>query len=287
MTSPKILLKAWNIRAKKQLGQHFLTDPSIAQMIVSRANILSNDIVVEIGAGLGALTIPLARRAAQVYAVEKDHQICELLKAELLANHIANTTIIPKNILQVDYHSIAEDDHRPMVVMGNLPYNISSQVLVQLIHSRELISRGILMFQKELARRITAQVGTKDYGRLAVMLSYCAEVKTLATVAAAAFFPNPKVDSEVLEIGFKTKREYPSHDEAMLFKVIKAAFGNRRKTLKNALAASGLNIDRQTALRALTKADIDPIRRAETLSVSEFISLQVNLAQIIDTPRQS
>jgi 16S rRNA (adenine1518-N6/adenine1519-N6)-dimethyltransferase len=95
------------------------------------------------------------------------------------------------------------------------------------------------------------------------------------------------VDSEVLEIGFKTKREYPSHDEAMLFKVIKAAFGNRRKTLKNALAASGLNIDRQTALRALTKADIDPIRRAETLSVSEFISLQVNLAQIIDTPRQS
>jgi 16S rRNA (adenine1518-N6/adenine1519-N6)-dimethyltransferase len=287
MTSPKILLKAWNIRAKKQLGQHFLTDPSIAQMIVSRANILSNDIVVEIGAGLGALTIPLARRAAQVYAVEKDHQICELLKAELLANHIANTTIIPKNILQVDYHSIAEDDHRPMVVMGNLPYNISSQVLVQLIHSRELISRGILMFQKELARRITAQVGTKDYGRLTVMLSYCAEVKTLATVAAAAFFPTPKVDSEVLEIGFKTKREYPSHDEAMLFKVIKAAFGNRRKTLKNALAASGLNIDRQTALRALTKADIDPIRRAETLSVSEFISLQVNLAQIIDTPRQS
>lgn len=287
MTSPKILLKAWNIRAKKQLGQHFLTDPSIAQMIVSRANILSNDIVVEIGAGLGALTIPLARRAAQVYAVEKDHQICELLKAELLANHIANTTIIPKNILQVDYRSIAEDDHRPMVVMGNLPYNISSQVLVQLIHSRELISRGILMFQKELARRITAQVGTKDYGRLTVMLSYCAEVKTLATVAAAAFFPTPKVDSEVLEIRFKTKREYPSHDEAMLFKVIKAAFGNRRKTLKNALAASGLNIDRQTALRALTKADIDPIRRAETLSVSEFISLQVNLAQIIDTPRQS
>jgi 16S rRNA (adenine1518-N6/adenine1519-N6)-dimethyltransferase len=95
------------------------------------------------------------------------------------------------------------------------------------------------------------------------------------------------VDSEVLEIRFKTKREYPAHDEALLFRVIKAAFGNRRKTLKNALAASGLNIDSQTALRALTRAEIDPVRRAETLSVSEFISLQVNLAQIIDTPRQS
>jgi 16S rRNA (adenine1518-N6/adenine1519-N6)-dimethyltransferase len=137
MTSPKILLKAWNIRAKKKLGQHFLADPSIAQMIVSRANILSKDIVVEIGAGLGALTIPLARKAEQVYAVEKDHQICELLKTELLANNIANTMIIPKDILHVDYRAIAEDDHRPMVVMGNLPYNISSQVLVQLIHSRE------------------------------------------------------------------------------------------------------------------------------------------------------
>jgi 16S rRNA (adenine1518-N6/adenine1519-N6)-dimethyltransferase len=287
MASPKILLKAWNIRAKKQLGQHFLTDPSIAQMIVSRANILSKDIVVEIGAGLGALTIPLARRAEQVYAVEKDHQICELLKAELLANNIANTIIIPNNILHVDYRSIAGDDHRSLVVMGNLPYNISSQVLVQLIHTRESISRGILMFQKELARRINAQVGTKDYGRLTVMLRYCAEIKTLATIAAAAFFPTPKVDSEVLEIRFKTKKEYPSHDEAMLFRVIKAAFGNRRKTLKNALAASGLNIGPQTALRALTNADIDPIRRAETLSVSEFISLQVSLAQIIDTPRQS
>ena len=287
MTSPKILLKAWNIRAKKQLGQHFLADPSIAQMIVSRANILSDDIVVEIGAGLGALTIPLAHKAEQVYAVEKDLQICELLKTELLANNISNTTIIPKNILHLDLRSIADDDHRPMVVMGNLPYNISSQVLVQLIHSRESISRAILMFQKELARRITAQVGTKDYGRLTVMLRYCAEIKNIATVTAAAFYPMPKVDSEVLEIRFKTREEYPSHDEALLFEVIKAAFGNRRKTLKNALAASGLKIDPQMALRALTEAEIDPVRRAETLSVSEFISLQVNLAHVIDTHRQS
>jgi 16S rRNA (adenine1518-N6/adenine1519-N6)-dimethyltransferase len=287
MTSPKTLLKAWNIRAKKQLGQHFLADPSIAQMIVSRANILSNDIVVEIGAGLGALTIPLAHRADQVYAVEKDHQICELLKAELLANNISNTMIVEKNILHLDYGSIADDDHGPMIVIGNLPYNISSQVLVQLIHSRKSISRAILMFQKELARRMTAQVGTKDYGRLTVMLKYCAEIKTIATIAAAAFFPTPKVDSEVLEIRFKAKRQCPSHDEALLFQVIKAAFGNRRKTLKNALAASGLNIDSQTALRALTKAEIDPVRRAETLSVSEFIALQVNLAQAIDIPQQS
>ncbi len=282
MTSPKILLRAWNLRAKKKLGQHFLADPSIAQMIVSRANISSKDIVVEIGAGLGALTIPLAHRAKKVYAVEKDLAICDLLKTELAANHITNAMVIPKNILEVDYRSISKDNHQPLVVIGNLPYNISSQILIQLIHSRKFIQRAILMFQKELARRITAQPGTRDYGRLTVMLRYCAEIKAVSTIAASVFFPTPKVDSEILEVRFKSELNYPSHDETMLFGVIKAAFGNRRKTLKNALAASGLNIDSQTALRALTTAEIDPSRRAETLSVSEFISLQINLAQIID-----
>ena len=252
----------------------------MAEMIVKRAKISSDDIVLEIGAGLGALTIPIAQAAEKVHAVEKDRQLCELLKTELLAKHVTNVSIIPKNILQVDLPSIGEQQGHPLVVIGNLPYNISSQILIQLIRSRIWVSRAILMFQKELALRITAQPGTKDYGRLSVMLGYCADIKPVATIKAPAFFPVPKVASEILEIKFKTELGFPQHDEFMLFKVVKAAFGTRRKTLKNALAASGLHIDPQTALRALDMAGIDPSRRAETLSVSEFVALQISLAQI-------
>jgi 16S rRNA (adenine1518-N6/adenine1519-N6)-dimethyltransferase len=287
MTSPKKLLRAWNIRAKKQFGQHFLAEPSTAKMIVSRANISPKDIILEIGAGLGALTVPLARVAQKVYAVEKDRHICDLLKTELLVNNISNVTIIPKNILQVDYQPIAEKYDRQIVAIGNLPYNISSQILVQLIQSRKFVSRAILMFQKELAQRIMAQPGTKDYGRLTVMLRYCADIEAITTIHASVFFPAPKVDSEILEITFKPELNHRAHDEAMLFKVIKAAFGNRRKTLRNALSASGLNIDACTALRALNMAGIEPSRRAETLSVSEFILLQINLTQIIGNQLQS
>jgi 16S rRNA (adenine1518-N6/adenine1519-N6)-dimethyltransferase len=137
------------------------------------------------------------------------------------------------------------------------------------------------MFQKELARRITATPGNKDYGRLTVMLSYCAEIKSIATIAPSLFYPAPKIDSEVVEVNFNISRAYPSHDETMLFQVIKAAFGNRRKTLKNALSASGLHFDPQIAHQALTAAGIDPGRRAETLGVSEFVALQIYLAQAL------
>jgi 16S rRNA (adenine1518-N6/adenine1519-N6)-dimethyltransferase len=283
MTSPKKLLNAWNLRPKKKLGQHFLVDPSTSETIVRRSRITSNDTVVEIGAGLGALTIPLAKAAGHVYAVETDSQLAQLLKTELLVHKLTNVEIIEKSILRVDIHSLAQKPDRPLIVMGNLPYNISSQVLIQLIHARSIVKRAILMFQKELARRITANPGNKEYGRLTVMLSYCAEIKSIATMAASLFYPAPKVDSEVVEIDFNISRPYPSHDESMLFQVIKAAFGNRRKTLKNALAIGSLHIDPQIARRALNAAGIDPTRRAETLKVSEFISLQISLANILES----
>ena len=237
---------------------------------------------MEIGAGLGALTIPLAKIAVCVYAVETDPQLAQLLKTELLVHKLTNVEIIEKNILHVDIHSLAKKlDHR-LIVMGNLPYNISSQVLIQLIEARDHVSRSILMFQKDLARRITASPGNKDYGRLTVMLSYCAEIKSIATIAPSLFYPAPKIDSEVVEVNFNISRTYPPHDETMLFQVIKAAFGNRRKTLKNALSASGLHIDPQIAQQALAAAGIDPGRRAETLGVSEFVALQISLARMLN-----
>lgn len=284
MTSPKALLKAWNLRPKKKLGQHFLVDPSTAEMIVRRSGITPEDAVMEIGAGLGALTIPVAKIAGCVYAVETDSQLADLLRTELLVHKLSNVEIIKKNILQVDIHALAEKlDHR-LIVMGNLPYNISSQVLIQLVESREHVKRAILMFQKELARRITAGPGNKEYGRLTVMLSYCAEIKSIATIASSLFYPAPKIDSEVVEVNFDISRAYPPHDETMLFQVIKAAFGNRRKTLKNALSASSLQIDPQTARQALASAGIDPGRRAETLDAAEFVSLQISLARVLKSP---
>lgn len=282
MTSPKILLNAWNLRPQKRLGQHFLVNPSTAEMIARRARITPKDIVIEIGAGLGALTIPVAKIAGHVYAVEADSHLTPLLRTELMVHKLTNVEIIEKNILRVDIQSLAKTLGRRLIVMGNLPYNISSQVLIQLIEVRQHISRAILMFQKELARRIKASPGNKDYGRLTVMLSYCAEIKSIATIAGSLFYPAPKIDSEVVEVNFNILRPYPSHNETMLFQVIKAAFGKRRKTLKNALSASGLQIDSQTALQALTAAGIDPGRRAETLAVSEFVALQICLARALN-----
>ncbi len=277
MTSPRTLLRAWNLRPRKQLGQNFLSDPSTGEMIVTRSGILPEDVVLEIGAGLGALTIPLARIAKKVYAVDKDRQLINLLKTELLINKLSNVVLIEEDILKVDIKKLAENAGRKILVMGNLPFNISSQILIKLIKSRNVVSRAILMFQKELAQRITAQPGCKDYGRLTVMLGFCAEIKKLGSVKASLFFPKPKVDSEVLEIRFKKTLNHKVRDEEFFFRVIKAAFGRRRKTLKNALSGSELNIDAKTAERALERAGIDPVRRAETLTAEEFIKLTGSL----------
>ena len=279
MTSPRILLAAHNIRPKKQMGQNFIVDPGFTEKIVKLAEILPEDIILEIGAGLGALTIPLARRAQKVFAVEKDRQIIPILNLEILVSGLTNISIIEKDILSVDVKALVEDMGGKIVVMGNLPYNISSQILVQLVRSREGISRAVLMFQKELAQRITAETGCKDYGRLTVMLRYCTDIKKLFNAKASLFFPKPKVDSQILEVKFRKKIEHEATDEQFLFKVIKSGFGNRRKTLKNALSASDLNIDSNTATMVLEKSGIDPIRRAETLTVEEFVRLSNTLIE--------
>jgi len=273
MTSPRVLLAAWQMHARKQLGQHFLENPATSEMLVNRCRVKPEDVVLEIGAGLGALTVPVARIAKKVYAVEKDHNIISLLKTELASNSLFNVILIEKDILKVNIEEFAEETNPKILVLGNLPYNISSQVLVKLIKSRNAVSRAILMFQKELAQRITAKPGCREYGRLTVMLNYCAKIKKVADIKASQFFPRPKVDSEVLEITFKDNLKY-SDDEEFLYRVIKAAFGQRRKNLKNALAGSELHIAAETSMHALENADIDPTRRAETLSVEEFVRLK-------------
>ena len=281
MASPRILLNAHDIRADKQSGQHFLSDRSVAEMIVLRSQASAKDVVLEIGAGLGALTIPAGRVVKKLYAVEKDPRIMAVLEKEVFSNRLSNIVLIRENILQVDIKALGKGVNHGLVVLGNLPYNISSQILVKLINSREVISRAILMFQKEVANRITAPPGGREYGRLSVMLQYCANIKTLLAVRPTCFFPKPGVESMVLGIDFETPMRNAGADDAFLFRVIKAAFGKRRKTLKNALAGSEFHLDGSAAFQALDRAGIDPARRAETLSVSDFVRLSDCLKKIV------
>ncbi len=273
MTSPRVLLTAWNIQAKKQLGQNFLNDPKVARAIVHSAGIAGDDVVLEIGSGLGAMTLPAAAAARRVIAVDKDGRIIALLKTELLAAGIDNVEIREADILRVDIGAIAREAGRPLVVLGNLPYNISSQVIVQLIHARSRIDRAVLMLQKEMAQRICAGPGSKEYGRLSVMLGYCAHTQVVMQVRAPMFFPAPKVDSSVISMRFASPPPFAADDEGLLFRVVKAAFGKRRKTLRNALSQSDLNLKPPTCAHLLDKARIDPMRRAESLSVEAFVRL--------------
>jgi 16S rRNA (adenine1518-N6/adenine1519-N6)-dimethyltransferase len=273
MTSPKTLMNAWELFPKKQLGQNFLSDPGTAKMIVSRGDVGPEDVVFEIGAGLGALTVPLSASARKVFCVEKDDRLIKLLETELALYKVENVTLLNRDILSVDISRIAEDEDSKLIVFGNLPYNISSQILIKLMKCRRHVGRCILMFQKELAQRLMAGPGTKEYGRISAMLQYCSEIRHLATVPAHLFYPKPKIDSEVIEIDFSKPSPRVAADEAALFRVIKAAFSKRRKTLKNSLSTSELGVGAPEATNALVAAGIDPTRRAETLTIEEFVDL--------------
>jgi 16S rRNA (adenine1518-N6/adenine1519-N6)-dimethyltransferase len=273
MTNPSTLMKTWNLRAKKEMGQNFLADQGTAEKIVARSGITADDVVLEIGAGLGSLTRPLARVARKVFAIEKDSALIPPLNNELLTSRIDNVVVMNDNILSLDIASIARTEQQPLVVMGNIPYNISSQILVQLMMARQHLKKAALMFQKELALRVMATPGSKAYGRLAVMAGYCSTVSVMTEVKAARFFPKPKIDSLVISISFKDHTEPSAADESLLYKVVKASFSKRRKTLKNSLSGPILQIDAITAARELMAVGIDPIRRAETLTVEEFVNL--------------
>ena len=270
-TYPGVLLKSSGLFAKKELGQNFLADPQAAAMIVQRAGITEHDTVLEIGPGLGALTVNIAKQAARVFAVEKDTRLIPLITGELDQAGADNVTLINEDIFKVDIRALVGEGK--LLVIGNLPYNISSQVLFRLVENRSVVSRAVLMFQKELAQRIVAPPGGRDYGRLSVVMQYCSRVSTVADIGGQLFFPKPEVESRVVEVDFDDTIQFPPDQEAYLFRVIKAAFSKRRKTLRNSLAGAELSINAAQAAQALEAAGIDPIRRAETLTVEEFISL--------------
>ena len=284
MTAPHTLLKAHRLMAKKQLGQNFLTEPGLARQMAQLARLEPTDAVLEIGAGLGMLTVAIAGVARRVWAIETDGRLIELLKSELALAGVAHVAVVKADFLGMRLAPFENEAGRPLVVMGNLPYHLSSQILVSLIEQRASVVRAIMMFQKEMAERLVAPPGGKTYGRLTAMLGYCARVKTLKDYPARHFFPRPKIDSSVVEIRFRNAPVVAAVDETFLFQTIKAAFAQRRKTLKNALAGSFLKPTPAAVQSALAAAGIDPRRRAETLEAVEFVHLSNALFNALKPP---
>ncbi|MFH1076293.1 MAG: 16S rRNA (adenine(1518)-N(6)/adenine(1519)-N(6))-dimethyltransferase RsmA [Pseudomonadota bacterium] len=270
------------VRPNKRLGQHFLTDKNIARLILKKAGIQSQDTVIEIGPGTGVLTEPIALESRDVIAVEKDSRMVQALSNRLEKLSINNVSIIEKDILRFDFYEHRERCGKPLIVMGNIPYNISSQILIRLIEQRSAISFAVLMFQKELADRIMSQPGTRSYGRISVRTQYCARVESILSVKASSFYPVPKVDSKVLRITFQERPFYEASDESLFCRVIADAFNKRRKTIKNALQGGGLGIEPDQLLTIFEKTGVDPGQRAETISVEKFVAMSNLLHRMPD-----
>jgi len=271
MTHPGQLLKQAGLYAGKELGQNFLSNPGTAKMIIEKAGISEDAHVLEIGSGLGALTLPLAKKVSHVTAVEKDRRLIPILREVIDNEGLKNIDIIHQDILKIQIKDLLKD--KKLVVIGNLPYNISSQILIKLVEERKYIEKAFLMFQKELGTRILAPPGGREYSRLSAVSQYAAKISFVADIGPSSFFPSPDVYSTILQFKFIQSEDLDESQEKLLFDVIKSAFSKRRKTLKNSMAGGELEYKKEFVLQALALATIDPQRRAETLSVEEFKAL--------------
>ncbi|MBU4310491.1 16S rRNA (adenine(1518)-N(6)/adenine(1519)-N(6))-dimethyltransferase RsmA [bacterium] len=294
MALPKItkeFLREHGIRIKKRLGQNFLIDEGILNKIVEIADLSKNDIVIEIGPGIGTLTKKLAEKAKKVLAIEIDENLVKLLK-EILKSY-SNVEIIQADILKINLKKLVTRlPSYPVIrfkkqadwqtgrladkvkVVANLPYYITTPIIIHLLRAREILSNIVVMVQKEVGRRMVANPRTKDYGALSLLVQYYTKPQITIKVPRNAFLPEPEVDSCVVNLEVREKPAVEVKDEELFFKVVRAAFEQRRKTLKNALSrARDLDLSKKKVLEILEKADIKSLRRGETLSLEEFARL--------------
>jgi 16S rRNA (adenine1518-N6/adenine1519-N6)-dimethyltransferase len=265
-----------NVRPKKALGQNFLTDRNVLARIVETAGISIGDRVMEVGPGRGGLTSLLAEKGAQLLAVELDRQLVPLLETDF--RNEANVEIIQADILETDLRNILLTRwHGKWKVVANLPYNISSQVLIRFLDNRELFSRLVLMLQREVGERLIAPPSCKEYGILTVFFRLHFDVYREFLVKPGSFYPPPKVDSVVLRFEPLSTPRADVGAETYFRQVVKAAFGQRRKTLWNCLKSSGVSPDVTLLRKALSENGIDEGRRGETLSLEEFAALSRSL----------
>lgn len=273
MNTPRDILVHYTIKPQKKLGQSFLVDEESIRGIAEAASAGEDDVIVEIGAGIGVLTEYLAQKAAKVVAVEFDEQLVVVLKDRL--SRYKNIEIHQGNILRFDFRALAAVENTKIKVVGNIPYNISSPLLFYLLSFRDVIGSFVLMMQKEFVERLAASPGGKSYGVPSVILQMFASVEIIMNIPAAYFHPRPKVESSVIRGHFLGKPAVELRDEDFFVRLVRDSFAQRRKMLMNNLKHSKLteNTPESVLRNILASAGIDPARRAETLSVAEFGNL--------------
>ncbi len=282
-TKIKNSLSDHQLAPSKRLGQNFLVNPNTSSKIVRLAGIQPEDTIIEVGVGLGALTFPIAQSAKQVIGIEIDRGIIRYHEQE---NELPeNVTLIHQDVLKTDFSSLHVQTGARLKIMANLPYSISNPFLFKLIDNRLHIEWATIMLQKEVADRIMATPGSKQYGIPSILLQSCAKIKKQLSIKPNQFHPRPLVDSVVVTITFRPKPSHlnnlPNYSHRLLQTIVRAAFAQRRKTLANTLAASRLfseHLDTKIKIRELTRktilqAGIEPTSRGETLTLEQFINL--------------
>lgn len=279
----KEFLRKHNIRIKKRLGQNFLIDKQILNKIVEVADLNKEDIVIEIGPGMGTLTKKLAEKPKKVLAIEINENLVKLLKETLKSYsnvEIIQADILKTNLKELIKSKVSQRDpfgtspKSKVKVVANLPYYITTPIIIHLLKARKNLSNIVIMVQKEVGRRTVARPRTKDYGALSLLVQYYTKPRIAIKVSRSAFLPEPEVDSCVVNLEVREKPVVEVKDEELFFKVVRAAFEQRRKALKNALSqARDLKLSKKKVLEILEKANIQPLRRGETLSLEEFARL--------------
>ncbi len=276
LTDTKNILKSGKLAPSKQRGQNFLVNPRTAEAIVANAGVTGDDTIVELGVGLGSLTLPLAAKAKKVIGIELDRGIINWHEEKKILP--ANVSLIHQDLLKSDFRKLAEQAGGRLKIIANLPYSVSNPLVFKLLENREIMEYAVLMLQKEVGQRLQASPGTKAYGVLSVLLGAYASTKIIMNVGPGQFHPRPKVDSVVAKITFQPPpgrvKELPAHDFALLRKLVNASFQQRRKTLFNSLSSSNIpGTDKVNLAVVLKKAAIDPKIRPERLTVEDFVRL--------------
>lgn len=268
----KEIIQKYDFRLTKSLGQNFLVDQNILDKIVQAAEVTKEDVVFEVGTGIGTLTHELALRAKKVVAIEIDRKLIPILEETL--SGVDNVEIVNQDILKTDLKYLAQEfaEGRSIKVVANLPYYITTAIIMKFLESNIRLDSFVLMIQKEVADRIIAKPSTKDYGSLTVAIQYYAQSELISKVPRNAFIPPPNVDSSVIRLRIRSERDIQVRDEQLFFKVIRGSFSKRRKTIQNALSTYE-DFTKDVVIEALTRADIDPKRRGETLTIDEFAKL--------------
>lgn len=281
---PRETLHNNQLAPKKRFGQNFLVHKMTAEAIVRAGKVCKTDTILEVGVGLGALTLPLAATAKHVFGYEIDSGIIRFHQDE--GDLPDNVTLVHQDILSADFQEIARQCGGSLKILANLPYSISNPFIFKLIDNASLISTATIMLQKEVADRLMAAPNTKEYGVPTVLLASCASVRKLMTLKPGEFHPRPKVDSVVVTLDFNHGPKQPpgikEYDFALFRRLVRATFNQRRKTILNTLSGAGLFDDsvtqdtvanKEITRQAIEQANLHPSARPETLAVTDFINL--------------